>query len=65
MRRLRSLSEAECYMRLYGDHDPTVQAVKLPPRPSRYASNVSGEDLRRALEERIDERLSAEAAEAA
>jgi hypothetical protein len=52
-------------MRLYGDHDPTVQAVKLPPRPPRYAPSVSGEDLRRALEERIDERLSAETAEAA
>jgi hypothetical protein len=65
MQRLRSLSEAECYMRLYGDHDPTVQAVKLPPRRPRYAPSVSGEDLRRALEERIDERLSVEAAEAA
>ena len=65
MQRLRSLSEAECYMRLYGDHDPTVTAVKLPPRPPRYAANVSGEDLRRALEERIDERLSVETAEAA
>ena len=60
MRRLRSLSEAECYVRLYGDHDPTVQAVKLPPRRPRYVPSVSGEDLRRALEERIDERLTAE-----
>jgi hypothetical protein len=65
MRRLRSLSESECYARLYGDHDSTVRAVKLPPRPSRYAPSVSGEDLRRALEERIDERLSADTAEAA
>ena len=65
MQRLRRLSEAECYMRLYGDHDPTVTAVKLPPRPPRYDLSVSGEDLRRALEERIDERLSAETAEAA
>ena len=60
MQRLRTLSEAECYMRLYGDHDPTVHAVKLPPRRPRYASDVSGEDLRRALEERIDERLTVE-----
>jgi hypothetical protein len=60
MRRLRSLSEAECYMRLYGDHDPTVQAVKLPPRPRRYVSSVSGEDLRQLLERRLDERLTAD-----
>jgi hypothetical protein len=65
MRRLRPLSEAECYARCYGDHDSTVQTVKLEPRRPRYVPLVSGEDLRRALEERLDERLTAEAAEAA
>jgi len=65
VRRLRTLSEAECYARCYGDHDPTVQAMKLEPRRPRYRSTVTGEDLRRRLEERLDERLTAEAAEAA
>jgi hypothetical protein len=57
MRRLRTLSEAECYARCYGDHDPTVTAVKLEPRPPRYVPTVSGEELRRRLEERLDDRL--------
>jgi hypothetical protein len=57
VRRLRTLSEAECYARCYGDHDPTVQTVKLEPRPQRYVPRVSGEDIRRRLEERLDGRL--------
>jgi hypothetical protein len=59
------LSEAECYVRLYGDHDPTVQTVKLEPRRPRYRPSVSGEDLRRGLEERLDERLVVAESEAA
>jgi hypothetical protein len=39
--------------------------VKLEPRRPRYELPVSGEDLRRRLEERLDERLTAAAAEAA
>ena len=65
MRRLRTLSEAECYARCYGDHDATVQTMKLEPRRPRYPLRVSGEDLRRGLEQRLDERLTAGAAEAA
>jgi hypothetical protein len=57
VRRLRTLSEAECYARCYGDHDPTVQTVKIEPRRPRYVPRVSGEELRRRLEERLDERL--------
>jgi hypothetical protein len=57
VRRLRTLSEAECYARCYGDHDATVVAVRVEPRRPRYVPRVSGEDLRRRLEERIDERL--------
>lgn len=56
MRRLRKLSEAECYIRLYGAWDPTVILVKLEPRPPRYDLRVTGEDLRRGLEERLDAR---------
>jgi hypothetical protein len=55
------LSEAECYARCYGDHDPTVQTVKLERRRPRYVPKVTGEQLRRRLEERLDERLVAEA----
>ena len=63
--RLRPLSEAECYARCYGDHDPTVTAVKLEPRRPRYVPTVSGEELRRRLEERLDERLVPESQAAA
>jgi hypothetical protein len=61
VRRLRTLTEAECYARCYGDHDSTVVITRLEPRRPRYASPVSGEDLRRRLEERLDERLNADA----
>ena len=56
MRRLRPLSEAECYVRCYGGWEPTVTIVKLEPRPPRYEPAVSGEDLRRDFEARIDAR---------
>jgi hypothetical protein len=70
VRRLRSLSEGECYVRLYGGWDPTVTIVKLEPRRPRYALNVSGEDLRRDFEARIEARaedlmVELDAAEAA
>ena len=70
MRRLRSLSEIECYVRLYGGWDSTVTLVKIEPRRPRYEPAVSGEDLRRDFEARIEartEELMAEldAAEAA
>ena len=64
MRRLRPLSEAECYVRCYGGWDPTVRIVKLEPRRPRYELPVSGEDLRREFEARIDARPE-DAAEAA
>ena len=56
MRRLRSLSETECYVRLYGGWDPTVTLVKIEPRRPRYELSVSGEDLRRDFETRIEAR---------
>jgi hypothetical protein len=70
VRRLRPLSEAECYARCYRGWDATVSLVKLEPRRPRYELPVSGEDLRRSFEVRIDARaedLQAEvdAAEAA
>ncbi len=70
VRRLRPLSEAECYVRCYGGWEPTVTIVKLEPRRPRYELAVSGEDLRREFEARIDARpedlaVSLDVAEAA
>jgi hypothetical protein len=56
VRRLRSLSEIECYVRLYGGWDSTVSLVKVEPRLPRYELAVSGEDLRRDFEARIEAR---------
>ena len=49
-------SETECYVRLYGGWDPTVTLVKIEPRRPRYELAVSGEDLRREFEARIEAR---------
>ncbi len=70
VRRLRTLSEAECYVRCYGGWEPTVTIMKLEPRRPRYDLAVSGEDLRREFEARIDMRpedpaVGLDAAEAA
>ena len=54
--RLRSLNEAECYARCYGDGDDNVRFVKLEPRRPRFDLDISGEDLRRAFEVRLDKR---------
>jgi hypothetical protein len=56
MIRLRPLSEAECYARIYGSSEPTVRIVKLEPRRPRFSMSLNGEDLRRLFEERIDGR---------
>jgi hypothetical protein len=56
VRRLRSLSETECYVRLYGGWDSTVTLVKVEHRRPRYEPAVSGEDLRREFEARIESR---------
>ena len=60
MIRLRTLTEAECYARLYGSSEPTVTISRAEPRRPRFETTVSGEDLRRGLEERIDSRLTVE-----
>jgi hypothetical protein len=54
--RLRPLSEAECYARCYGEGDDNVRFVKLEPRRPRFELGISGEDLRRAFETRLDKR---------
>jgi hypothetical protein len=55
--RLRSLNEAECYARCHGEGDgDNVRVVKLEPRRPRFDLDVSGEELRRAFEVRLDKR---------
>ncbi len=54
--RLRTLTEAECYARIYGGHgDERVSFVRLLPRHGRSAS-AAGEHLRERFEERLDVR---------
>jgi hypothetical protein len=61
MERLRPLSEAECYARLYGQREPTVTVVGVE---ARGGSSLTGEQLRRAFEERLDLRDGLDALEA-
>jgi hypothetical protein len=65
--KLRPLDEAECYARLHGDHDPNVRILSRtqridppsPPRPQKPpVVRLSGEDLRRQFEQRLDSRES-------
>ena len=56
MRRLRPLTEAECYARCYGGGGDEVRVVRIEPRRPRVLLRVSGEDLRRRFEERLDGR---------
>ena len=54
--RLRELNEAEAYARCYAARDDTVKVVRAEPRRPRYATRVSGEQLRRLFEERLERR---------
>ena len=54
--RLRPLSEAEAYARCHGRRESEVRIVHLEPRRPRYELRVTGEDLRRSFEERLDAR---------
>ena len=56
MRRLRPLTEAECYARCYGGGGDDVRVLQIEPRRSRYVVRLSGEELRRRFEERLDRR---------
>jgi hypothetical protein len=63
MRRLRPLTEAECYARCYGGWDGSVQVMSLEPRRSRNALRLEGEALRRRFEELFEARDPTELAE--
>ena len=53
--RLRPLTEAECYARIYGGHgDERVSVVRVPRRARR--ASPAGEQLRERFEERLDGR---------
>ena len=54
--RLRPLSEAEAYARCYGAGDENVKFVKLERRRPRFDTGLTGEDLRRAFETKLDSR---------
>ena len=54
--RLRALNEAECYARCYGDHEDAVQVIELQPRRLRFETTLTGEDIRRLFELRLDAR---------
>ena len=63
--RLRTLNEAECYARCYGVHEESVSIVRFVPRRSRFESTLSGEDIRRLFELRLDARQPESELEAA
>jgi hypothetical protein len=56
VRRLRPLSEEECYLRCYGAGDAQVRLIKLERRRPRGFVRISGEELRRLFELRLDAR---------
>lgn len=58
MRRLRTLSEAECYVRCYGAKDGLVRVVQLRGSgAARVSPGLSAEGVRQLFETRLDARL--------
>ena len=56
MRRLRPLSEEECYLRCYGVDETSVRVVRLEAKQPRALGGLTGEELRRLFEVRLDAR---------
>lgn len=63
MRRLRPLSEAECYARCYGGWEANVHVLRLDPRASLDAQRLDGEAMRLRFEELFEARDPHELAE--
>jgi hypothetical protein len=56
----RPIGEAQAYARLHGERVGDVRIVKVEPRRPRHPLGVSGEQLRRSFEEKLNaRRLSA------
>ena len=65
MSRLRPLTEAECYTRLYGDRESAVSVIREGEEAPAQESGLPAEYLRRVFEEPAaarDELPDAEAA---
>jgi hypothetical protein len=56
VRRLRPLSEVECYLRCYGAGGGEVRVVRIDAESRRPRPRLSGEEVRRLFEERLDTR---------
>lgn len=56
LRRLRRLSETECYVRLYARDEDTVRIIGVVQRRPGRGPRLSGEAVRRLFEERLDAR---------
>jgi hypothetical protein len=62
MRRLRRLTEAECYARCYGTRDELVRVVAIDPAKRDELQWRTDEFLRQLFEERLEAREESEAA---
>jgi hypothetical protein len=56
VRRLRPLTEEECYLRCYGVDETTVRVVRIELERPAARFRVTGEELRRLFEVRLDAR---------
>ena len=57
MRRLRALTEVDCYIRCYAPGESSVRVIRRLPRVRQpTADGASGERLRRSFEARLDAR---------
>ena len=56
MRRLRPLSEAECYARCYGGWEANVHVLKLERRRTLTPQRLDGEAMRLRFEELFEAR---------
>jgi hypothetical protein len=54
--RLRTLTEAECYARIYGGHGGEAVSVVRVPQRRANRGDVAGEHLRERFEERLASR---------
>jgi hypothetical protein len=54
MRRLRTLTEDECYCRCYGGGDDTVKVIRVEAADKAPELRVTGERLRLLFERRLD-----------